>query len=180
MPAARRHLPAGIALLIGLGLGWALGGSNAPRLLAGGGDRWGDSIVVSGPVGIKYSHQTQTAIAQEAVYFLNYSKGLLLATVPMPQQVGTNTQVLHEFAERDLVKDFELPAGSSPHFLMTAGTMGATTDGAAPLFVFETTTGQVAAYRVSPVFSGRTFKPTFELLEKKADPRLARGTPPTR
>src|SRR5947199_8518009 len=110
------------SLSLGLVIGWMLAGGPGGRLRADGGDRWGDSIVAAGPIGIKHNMRQQVQIAEEAVYYLNYASGRLLASVPSFQQVGRESRVLGEFAERDLVRDFELSPGTSPHFLMTTAT----------------------------------------------------------
>jgi hypothetical protein len=116
----------------------------------------------------------EVQITNDAIYYLNYSKGLLLAAVPSSQQTSATTNVLSEFAERDLVQDFQLSTEAHPHFLMTTGTMGAMSDGWAPLYVFETTTGQVGIYRVIPQATAASTKPVFQLLDRKrADSRIA-------
>jgi hypothetical protein len=175
---ARRPLPlrSGLALVLGLVLGWALAGRRPAGLLADGADRLGDSIVVSGPIGIKYNPQTRTPTPEEAVYYLHYPTGRLLVAVPTLRQTAAGTQVLSEFAERDLVKDFDLAPGSSPHFLMTTASLGALSDGLAPLFVFETTTGQVATYRVAGFPQPGTSARALELLERRTERRLTRSS----
>jgi hypothetical protein len=144
-----------------------------PPLHAGAGDRWGDRVLTAGPIAFEQNAQ-KIQIAQDAVYYLNYSQGLLLATVPSTRSMGTSTQVLNDFAVRDLMKDFQLGPGTRPHFLMTVGTLGAR-EGWAPLYVFETETGQVAVYRLTPQATAGSTRPVFELLERKVDPRLGRG-----
>lgn len=160
-------------LCVGLLTGAWLARGPVDRLTANA-DRWGERAVATGPVSIEQNAQ-KFPIAREAIYYLNYNQGLLLATVPVPRNFGSQTQVLNDFAERDLVKDFELPAGSRPHFLMTVGALGgATGEGWSPLYVFETESGQVAVYRVEATFSGGSTRPVFRLLEKRRDPRLGR------
>ena len=164
----RHCIPVATALVLGLSLGRSL-----PSLKAGGEDRWGESIVVSGPIELRASLKSG-AIPLDAVYHLNYATGKLLAMVPLERRVGGKATVMGEWAERDLVRDFDLPKGTAPHFLMTTADLGsqAITTGWAPLFVFETTTGKVATYKVSADINGRG-GPSFELLELRADPRLA-------
>ena len=164
----RHCVPVAAALLIGLGLGRSL-----PTLRAGGEDRWGESVVVSGPIEMRPSLKAGT-IPLDAVYHLNYATGRLLAMVPLERRIGGKATVLTDWAERDLVADFGLPKGLAPHFLMTTADLGsqAITTGWAPLLVFETTTGKVATYKVSADINGRA-GPSFELLELRADPRLA-------
>lgn len=185
MLTRRPRLAAGLALMTGLGLGWMLGTGRAPRLHAGGADRWGERIVATGPILVEPNGQ-KMPVPRDAIYYLNYHNGLLLATVPTLKQVGNASQVVAEFAERDLVRDFNLGPGVTPHFLMTTGSLGAGGEGWAPLFVFETETGQMATYRLmpqaignlAPAGGGSSNKPSFQLLERRSDPRLGRNAPP--
>ncbi|MEO6811314.1 MAG: hypothetical protein ABI353_19560 [Isosphaeraceae bacterium] len=179
MATRRLYVPTGIALLLGLVLGALFAGVRAPRLLAHGGDRWGDTVVASGAIGMKFNPITKAQVIEEAIYYLNYTTGKLLVSVPSMRQGAAGTQVVGEFAERDLVRDFGLAPGTAPHFLMTTASLGSLGDGTAPLFVFETTTGQVAVYRVTTMIAtaNGTLKPTFELLERRTDPHLGRPAP---
>jgi len=158
-----------VALATGVVLGWLLASvpRPGPMLNAGGADRWGDSIVTSGPVMIRYDERLKAPLAQDAIYYLDYRAGRLLASVPSYQQSGGSARMLDTFAERDLVADFRLNAeeGPRPHFLMTTGALGMYSEGWAPLFVFETTTNQVATYKVQQQAVGPSSKPDFELLE---------------
>ena len=69
---------------------------------------------------------------------------------------------------------------------MTTASTGAMNGGVAPLYVFETTTGQLAIYQVKLRFSAMTpissamtpSRPAFELLERRPDPRFARAGVP--
>src|SRR5262249_19467491 len=81
MAPRRRPLPTGIALAIGLAAGWGLATYRAPGLLASGGDRWGDSIVVSCPVRLRYDPLKQTQVTEDAIYYLDYAGGRLMASV---------------------------------------------------------------------------------------------------
>ena len=56
------------------------------RLHAGAGDRSGESIVATGPVLVRYDEAAKAPIPLEAVYFLDYKGGRLLATVPTFRQ----------------------------------------------------------------------------------------------
>jgi hypothetical protein len=158
-----------VALAVGIFLGWLLASvpRPSPTLRASGGDRWGDSIVTSGPVMIRYDERLKSPLAQDAIYYLDYRAGRLLATVPSFQQSGGSARMLDTFAERDLVADFRLNAeeGPRPHFLMTTGALGMYSEGCAPLFVFETTTNQVATYKVQQQTIGMTTRPNFELVD---------------
>jgi hypothetical protein len=59
-------------------------------------------------------------------------------------------ELIDGFVERDLLEDFKLDpdARPKPRFLMATGSLGRYSSGWAPLYVFETTTGQVAVYRM--------------------------------
>ena len=58
---------------------------------------------------------------------------------------------------------------------MTTGSLGTYSDGWAPLFVFETTTNQVAIYRVQQRVVGTNSRPRFDLVEVRS---IARRRPP--
>jgi hypothetical protein len=171
MSLERPRVATAAALAAGVVLGWVLAVLPRPTARAGGGDRWGDAIVATGPVLIRYDDRLKSPLAQDALYYLDYRGGRLLATVPSYQaQVGGSVKLLSTFAERDLVADFKLDAegGARPHFLMTTGSIGQYSEGWAPLFVFETTTNQVATYKVQPQNVGLSSRPSFELLEVRS------------
>jgi hypothetical protein len=179
MSLKQRRIPTVAALAAGVVLGWLLAvlPRPTPTLRALGADRWGDTIVTSGPVLVRYDERLKAPLAQDALYYLDYRGGRLLATVPSYQQSGGTTRLVSTFAERDLVADFKLDAegGPRPHFLMTTGALGQYSEGWSPLFVFETTTNQVATYKVQQQLVGMSSKPSFELLEV----RPIGSTPPT-
>ena len=121
-----RRIP-GVALLaVGLLAGWGLASIRPAQLLAGGGDRSGDSIVTTGPVLIRYDEGSKVQIPLEAIYLLDYKGGRLLGTVPSLHGTVGTSRYLGAFAERDLVADFKLnlDQGPRPHFLMTTGSLG--------------------------------------------------------
>ena len=171
-PAAS-HL---VVLSVGLLAGWAGGSSRTSILLANGADRWGDRALLSGPAAVEYDSQKQLQY-QDALYYLNYSTGKLFASIPQSKQVGMKHEVVNDFAERDLIVDFGIKPGGNPHFLMTTANLGVYGRGEAPLYVFETETGQVAVYRITPAPQTLTTgtKPSFELLDKWVNPRLGRA-----
>jgi hypothetical protein len=176
---SRRRWSAGLVLAVGIALGWALATTRATRpVLASGADRWGDRIVVTGPIGIEMNPLTKAAIPQDAIYYLNYSNGRLLATIPTYRQSAGQTELLSDFAERDLLKDFAIPPGVLPHFMMSTVSLGARTEGWSPLVVFETETGQVAFYKLTMQATPGSSRPIFELLQRRADRRLAKANPP--
>ena len=169
-PSAR--LPGFAAtLLIGLGVGW-LAANHRPSVArgwSGGADRIGDYAVTTAPVIMDYNERTKIQAAEDAVFFLDYRAARLVVTIPSYRQSNKGTQVLDNFVERDLAADFKLnDASPKPHFVMTAGSLGARGSGWSPLFVFETVSRQVAVYRVQPLSVGTRSQTKFELLEVKS------------
>ena len=166
-----------VGVAVGLVFGWLASGGRAPRALAsGGGDRSGESIVATGPVSIRYNEGLKVQIPEEAVYFLDYRGARLIATSPNPQQTVGASKFIDGLAERDLIADFKLDgdADTAPryHFIMTTGSAGSFTNGWAPLYVFETTTKQLAVYKFSPQLTGGLAgglsAPRFEMLELRS------------
>jgi hypothetical protein len=163
----------------GLALGWALSlAAPAPALRAGGGDRSGESIVAAGPILAKAQSKLEVHVARDALYYLDYKGGRLLATIPSLRQSAAGSRVFDDFAERDLVADFRIGPGTAPHFLMTTANLGSSGDGWAPLYVFETTTNQAAAYLIQPQVVGSSTRPRFELLEVRSLARPATNSGP--
>jgi hypothetical protein len=170
MSLKRPPVSTGLVLAVGVLLGWLLASfpRSLPKAYALGGDRWGDRIVASGPVGIRYDERLRAPLKQDALYYLDYRAGRLLAAIPSyHQQAGDPVKLIDAFAERDLVADFKLDTetGPKPHFLMTTCEIGAYSMGWAPLFVFETESNQVATYRVQQQSVGTSSKPVFELVD---------------
>jgi len=172
MPIERTRLTTAITLGAGVALGWLLARGPGPTLQAHGGDRWSESILASGPVMVRYDERLKAPLAQDALYYLDYRGGRLLATVPSYQKSGGSTRMIDTFAERDLIADFhiDVEGGPRPHFLMTTGALGQYSEGWAPLFVFETTTNQVATYKVQQQTVGMSSRPSFELVEVRPLP----------
>lgn len=170
MSNPRRQMPTALALAIGLGLGWAMASHRPPIAKAGGGDRYGDYSLVSGPVALQFNERTKTQATQDALYFLDYKGARLLATVPVQRQTTNVSQMIDSFVERDLTADFKIDPdrGVSPHFLMTPGSLGAYGEGLAPLYVFETTTKQVAVYKFQIQSIGTRASSKLELMEIKS------------
>jgi hypothetical protein len=180
-PLAR--ISTSVVLLVGIVIGWALSNLRPAALHAGAGDRLGESAVATGPVMVRYDEGTKSPLALDAVYFLDYKGGRLLATVPALRQTTAATKVIERFLERDLVADFklDLDTGGRPHFLMTTGALGPYSAGWAPLYVFETTTSQVGVYRVQvqqTIGTARTARQQFDLVELRsfAKPVSSAGT----
>ncbi len=169
MENRQRRVPHMLTLVAGLAIGWAMSGQRPLTVHAGGGDRYGDYAVATGTVAVQYDERSKIQSAQEAIYFLDYRGARLLATIPTYRQALNKTQVIESFTERDLAADFKLDVtnGPAPHFVMTAGSLGYYGNGWSPLFVFETTTKQVAVYKVQPQSVGTKSSAKFELLEVK-------------
>jgi len=175
MMSRRLPLSVGIALVAGVAIGWGLAGGASPRrALANGGDRWGDRALAVGPVSIE-AMSTEINLPLDAIYYLNYSTGKILATIPTVRQFGQRSQVISDFAERDLLLDFGIKPGMSPHFLMTTASVGSHGSGWSPLVVVETETGQIATYKVAAQVTPGATRPTFQLIDKHTDVRLGRA-----
>lgn len=171
--AIRSVLPSLLGMVAGLILGWLAASYSPPKLEAGQTDRSGESVLATGPVSMEIDRVTRQPSTTDALYYLDYSGGKLLATIPMYRQTTDSTRILGDFATRDLVADFKPPRGATPKFVMSVGQLGlGAGTGWAPLFVMETTTNTVATYKVSPgpLRDGGNPKPIFELLEVKRLP----------
>ena len=76
-----------IVLLVGLIAGWSLSLFHPARLHAGGcSDRSRDTIVTTGAVLVRYDKATESSIALDALYILDFKGGRLLATLPTFRQ----------------------------------------------------------------------------------------------
>jgi hypothetical protein len=180
MPSRPARMPVSVVLAIGVLLGWTLANFRPAPARASAGDRSGDSIVATGPVLVRYDEGTKSPIALDALYFLDFKGGRLLATIPTYRQFGASTRLIESFEERDLVADFklDLDTGPRPHFLMTTGALGSYSAGWAPLYVFETSTSQVGVYRVSAQqgLAGPS-QGRFELVELRSYAKAAPAEP---
>jgi hypothetical protein len=180
MDVSRSRIRIIMALAAGVLLGWLSAGVRPTPMQASAGDRAGECIVATGPVLMQYDDTTKAPIPLEALYFLDYKGGRLLATVPTYRMAGTKMQLIDDFAERDLVADFHLDpdVGPRPRFLMTTGSLGRYSAGWAPLYVFETTTGQVGIYRMQVGQSSGTNAPSlFELVDLRRYTKASGGAP---
>jgi hypothetical protein len=158
-------------LLVGLIAGWSLSLVRPTPLHAGAGDRYEETILATGPVLVRYDEATKSPISLDALYLLDYRGGRLLASLPTYRQSTSSTTIVESFVERDLVADFklDLDTGRPPHFMMTTGSLGPYTAGWAPLYVVETTSNQMAVYRIHlQESSGKSSRPKFELVQLKS------------
>jgi len=182
MSPSRLRVSHALLLFAGVGLGLVVAGGRSPQIRAGGADRSGETILTTGVVSVQYDEGSKIQVPQEALYYLDYKAGKLLATIPTFRQSSNSTTYLEPFAERDLVADFkvDLDNGPRPRFLMTTGQLGTFGGGWAPLFVFETTTGRVGVYRVQQQSVGARNQLRFDLLElRPIDPNPpAQNGPP--
>ena len=180
MDASRPRTRIVLALGTGIALGWLLSAFQPRPMQGSSGDRAGECVLATGPVLQQYDDSTKAPIPLDAVYFLDYKGGRLLATVPTYRAEGTKTRILDDFVERDLVADFKIDLGGGvrPRFVMTTGSLGRYSAGWAPLYVFETTTGKVAVYRMQVGGSyGSGAQGQFELLELRHYNKSAGGSP---
>jgi hypothetical protein len=170
MVLSRARIPSVLLLVLGLLLGWGLATIRPAQLQAGGGDRSGESIVATGPVMIRYDEGNKVQVPLEALYFLDYKGGRLMGTIPSLHQTVGSSRYINAFAERDLVADFKLDLdnGPRPHFLMTTGALGIYGAGWSPLYVFETTSNQLAVYRIHQQSVGTSSSARFELMEMRS------------
>jgi hypothetical protein len=125
------------ALVLGMALGWCLGGEwfRGSNVRAGN-DRWQEfalatGAILAGPVG----HD------QDGVWLLDSKNGKLLASA-----VSRTTGRILPWAEVDLSREFGLASPAQGQFLMTTGQVGR---GASVLFVAEVASGRLAVYSMS-------------------------------
>jgi hypothetical protein len=173
MSLKRPRVSMGLVLAVGVLLGWLLASfpRSLPKAYALGADRWGDWVVASGPVSVRYDERLRAPLKQDALYYLDYRAGRLLGTIPSYQQSGASVKLIDTFTERDLVADFKIDLDKGPkppHFVMTTCEVGAYSMGWAPLFVFETESNQVATYRIQQQTVGTSSRPMFELIDLRA------------
>jgi hypothetical protein len=176
METRTKRIPTAAVLFVGVCLGWLVSSLQPKSIHASAGDRSGEAIVATGPVLIRYDEGTKSPIPLDALYFLDYKGGRLLATIPSHRQFGRTSQFIESFEERDLVADFKLDLGTGPrpHFLMTTGSLGSYSAGWAPLYVFETSTSQLGIYRIQ-LQQGvpGAARPQLELIELRSYARPA-------
>ncbi len=163
---------------MGVVIAWFAAGRSEPKVIAVpvGQQSPDGAALVTGPVSFQYNDRTKVQINQDALYFLDYRAGKLYATIPEQRSTVNKTSLISAFVERDLVADFKIDANAtaSPQFLMSTGGLGAMGDNLAPLYIFETTTRQVAVYKLSQQTVGTISRPRFDLTELKSIQALAR------
>ena len=123
------------------GLGAAVYMGNSRPALASSNDRFEDYILCTGPVAVTPAAPT------DGVWLLDYRAGKLLGTV-----IDRNLGKIVNWAEVDLVQEFNIPPKQNVHFMMTTGTI---TQGQAALYIAETTTGRFGVYTMGPRPDGR-------------------------
>jgi hypothetical protein len=163
------RIPTSLAVLLGAITGWTLSTLSTAPIHASAGDRSGDVITATGPVLMRFDEGVKAPISLDALYLLDYRGGRLLASVPTFSQIGKKVHMIEKFLERDLTADFELEkfGVSRPRFLMTTGGLGPYHAGWSPLYVFETTSSQVAVYKVQVAQTiGPNSGSHFDLVEK--------------
>ena len=111
MDARRSQLSTGLLVMTGVLFGWILAVSRPTPIQASAGDRNEESVLATGPVMVRHDESSNAPIPLDALYFLDYKGGRLLATVPSYRQVGTKLHFIDGFAERDLLADFKLESG---------------------------------------------------------------------
>jgi hypothetical protein len=171
MAVSQMRIPTVVTVLCGALVGWCLSTIRPSPARAGAGDRHKDYVAATGPVMLRFDEGTKSAVATDALYFIDYSGGRLLATIPTYRQTTKSLNLIDRFEERDLVADFKIDVDGvpEPHFLMTTGSLGAYTEGWAPLYVFETQTKRLGVYRLHTQQTvGQPARPRFELVELRS------------
>ena len=172
------HISTAFVLIAGVIVGWSLSLLRPAPLHAGAGDRSGETIVATGPVLVKYDKAAESPSSLDALYFLDYKGGGCWRRSRPSGNRLRPPRLIESFIERDLVADFklDLDAGPRPRFLMTTGSLGPYTAGWAPLYVVETTTSQVAVYRMQVQETiGKSSRPKFELVQLRSYAKTGRN-----
>jgi hypothetical protein len=130
-----RFLWLALGLLLGAIGATAYFGTSRPAL-ANATDRYEDYIICTGPVAVN------PLVPTDGIWLLDYRAGKLLGTV-----IDRNHGKIVNWAEVDLVAEFNIPPKQNVHFMMTTGTI---TQGQAALYIAETTTGRFGVYTMGP------------------------------
>lgn len=104
-------------------------------------DRHEDYIMATGPI------MTGPGMTSDCVWLLDYRAGKLLGTI-----VDRNTGKVQNWADVDLMQQFNLNPKQNVHFLMTTGMpMG----GQSTLYITEIASGRFGVYGMGPRRDGR-------------------------
>jgi hypothetical protein len=193
MTRIRTRLAMVLPLSTGLVAGLLLAGPRPARLSAeSSSSRSGECVSVAGPVEVQQHPIDKGQITHDGVYWLDYRAARLFAAIPDPgvefqtlsgvskvmkkldprrnrpsEGGGSPKKVVESIAERELIRDFGLKPGVEPHFLMNTASLGTFGGGEAALYVFETTTKQVAVYRVVTGKVGAETRTRLDLVQLK-------------
>jgi hypothetical protein len=162
----RQKLPLALATAVGITIGWSAGQGRAKPVVARDAVQTDGSSLLSGQIDMRMHPSLKVNLQQDAIYYLDYRKGRLSAAVPSYYQVGERVRLLGEFSSRDLIADFQLPPGVTPHFSATVADLGGSSNGSG-LFVVETTTGRIGSYLCEASGGGVNgeLAPKFRLVE---------------
>ena len=144
---------------------------------AGGVSRTGESISVTGPFAI-HNTPDKRQIPLDALYWLDYGSAKLFATTPEVSKTSEMGGLTSEHSVRDLIADFRLPQGVTPHFMMNCTSLGALGGGSSALVVIETSTKQLAVYWCVAKTTGLNTKPAFDLVQIRSYARPAEDRAP--
>lgn len=125
------------------------------------------STLISCIVTAEYNDARKVQVPVEGLVYLDYRSGKLVGTMPEMRQIGLQKRVLSNFTERDLVEDFGIQAGYTPHFLIESISTGALSDSGELIVVLDTVSRQARIYKLSFEQRGVEFRPQFTMLEKK-------------
>jgi hypothetical protein len=138
-----RFLWLALGLILGVVGAAAYFGSSRPAQ-ASANDRYEDYIICTGPVAVT---TTAPNAPTDGIWLLDYRAGKLLGTV-----IDRSRGKIVNWAEVDLVQEFNIPPKQNVHFMMTTGSI---TAGQAALYVAETSTGRFGIYTMGPRPDGR-------------------------
>ncbi len=128
-----------VTLAIGVALGLVAAAAYRdwlPAAQARPNDRFEDYVMCTGACSVNPRSPT------DGVWMLDYRTGKLMGTV-----IDRTAGKIVGWAEVDLAGEFNVPAKSNVHFLMTTGNIAA---GQAALYVAEVTSGKFGVYTLGP------------------------------
>jgi hypothetical protein len=141
MTAAGRSLTLGLGVALGV-VGTVLYQGSPPAAQARPNDRFEDYVMSTGACAVNPRAPT------DGVWLLDYRNGKLMGTV-----IDRTAGKIVGWAEVDLTSEFNLPAKSNVHFLMTTGNIAA---GQAALYVAEVASGKFGVYTLGPDANAQT------------------------